>query len=142
MPTSTIIGIVIAVVIVLAVLSLLARQVMLRRHLRQRFGPEYEREVESQDSRRAAERELADREKRHDKLELHAISPTARDSFTLRWTHVQEEFVDRPSAAVTDADRLLTDLMAERGYPTEGFEQQSTDLSVEHAGPINAHPEA
>lgn len=142
MSVPTIIGIVVAVVVVLVLVSLLTRQVAQRRHLRRVFGPEYERAVENQDDRRAAEQELAEREKRHEKLELHPISPTARDTYTRRWNHVQEEFVDRPTDAVTEADRLLTDLMAERGYPTQGFEQQLSDLSVEHAETINEYREA
>lgn len=40
--------------------------------------------------------------------------------------------MDRPQDAVHDADRLVTSLMHDRGYPTEGFEQQMKDLSVEH----------
>ncbi len=45
---------------------------------------------------------------------------------------MQDEFVDRPEQAVHDADQLVTSLMHERGYPTEGFDQQLKDLSVEH----------
>lgn len=36
-----------------------------------------------------------------------------------REARVQEQFVDRPDDAVHDADRLVTTLMSERGYPTE-----------------------
>jgi hypothetical protein len=31
----------------------------------------------------------------------------------------------------------VTALMAERGYPTEGYEQQLADLSVEHANTLD-----
>ncbi|MGW3599623.1 hypothetical protein ACWD60_33700, partial [Streptomyces sp. NPDC005167] len=65
-------GIVIAiiVVVVLIVLAVGVWMAVRRRHLRERFGPEYERAVESGDSRAAAERDLRDREQRHDDLDL------------------------------------------------------------------------
>ncbi|MFB8033866.1 hypothetical protein ACFC5Z_13070 [Streptomyces sp. NPDC056004] len=47
-----------------------------------------------------------------------------------RRTGTQEWFVDHPDEAVHDADRLVTALMSERGYPTKGFEQQARDLCI------------
>ncbi|MEV7612014.1 hypothetical protein [Streptomyces sp. NPDC089799] len=38
----------------------------------------------------------------------------------------------RPGDAVARADRLVTHLMRDRGYPTEGYDQRLHDLSVEH----------
>jgi len=124
-------AIIIAIVVVLA-LAAVAVSLMRRRHLRDRFGPEYERTVEESDGRRTAERELREREKRHDALDIKPLPPVSRDRYTQEWSSVQEEFVDRPQDAVHDADRLVTSLMHDRGYPTEGFEQQMKDLSVEH----------
>lgn len=46
---------------------------------------------------------------------------------------VQEHFVDGPDRAVGEADRLVTTLMSECGYPTESYEQQKRDLSVERS---------
>ena len=61
-------AIVILVVVLLAVLFaagwFLGGQARSRR-LRNRFGPEYDRHLESAENRRAAERELTEREKRH-----------------------------------------------------------------------------
>ncbi|WP_328624152.1 hypothetical protein OHA88_03405 [Streptomyces sp. NBC_00353] len=127
-------GIVIAiiVVVVLIVLAVGLWMAARRRHLRERFGPEYERAVEAGDSRTAAERDLRDREQRHDDLDLKPLAPTARQQYTQDWSSVQEHFVDRPREAVGEADQLVTRLMKERGYPTEGYEQQVKDLSVEH----------
>ncbi|GDY28401.1 hypothetical protein [Gandjariella thermophila] len=142
MAAPTIVGIVAVMVIVLVLLSMLVRQLAQHRHLRRVFGPEYEHAVASAESRRAAERELAEREKRHDDLELRPIPPTARERYTRRWNQVQEEFVDKPTEAVAEADQLLTELMAERGYPTQGFEQQLGDLSVEHAETVSSYREA
>jgi hypothetical protein len=130
MSTGIIIAIVVVVVLVaLAVILWLANR---RRQLRERFGPEYDRTVEAGDSRTAAERELRAREQRHDDLDLKPLPSTARQQYTQDWSSVQEHFVDRPREAVGEADQLVTRLMKERGYPTEGYEQQVKDLSVEH----------
>jgi hypothetical protein len=140
MSTGTIIGIVIAVVVILVVIAVLA---MMRRrtHLRRQFGPEYERTVREH-PRREAERELAQREKRHSKLDIKELSPTLRDRYSQHWALVQEQFVDRPAASVDEADRLVTALMAERGYPTEDYDQQVADLSVGHAQALGHYREA
>ncbi|MGW2648824.1 hypothetical protein ACWC2T_28855 [Streptomyces sp. NPDC001393] len=101
--------------------------------LRERYGPEYERTVDAADSRLAVERELSAREKRHDRLDIKPLPDRLRERYTRDWDHVQHEFVDRPEDAVHDADRLVTSVMQERGYPTEGYDQQLKDLSVEHS---------
>lgn len=143
MSTGAVIGIVIVVLVVLAVVAVLLRMYMQRQRLRAKFGPEYERAVETSDNRLAAERELTEREKQHAELDLRPLSPAARENYARHWTLIQEKFVDSPPSAVTEADRLVTDLMGERGYPTEGFDQQLTVLSVEHASTLehyrNAH---
>ncbi|MBD0691784.1 hypothetical protein [Streptomyces sp. CBMA123] len=120
----------IAVVVVLAVAVLWF--VNRRRRLRERFGPEYERTVNRSDSRIAAERELRERELRHQELDIRPLPAEARQRYSQDWIQVQQEFVDRPGAAVQDADRLVTTLMRDRGYPTENYEQRLRDLSVEH----------
>ncbi|MFF8730470.1 hypothetical protein ACF073_28910 [Streptomyces sp. NPDC015171] len=132
MSTGTLLAIIIPIVVVLALAAVAVTLMTRRRHLRERFGPEYERTVEGSDSRLAAERELKARERRHDALDIKPLPPVSRDRYTREWNGVQAEFVDRPEDAVHDADRLVTSLMHDRGYPTEGFEQQMKDLSVEH----------
>ncbi|GED88629.1 hypothetical protein ACFC08_38990 [Streptomyces sp. NPDC056112] len=132
MSTGTLLAIIIPIVVVLALAAVAVSLMTRRRHLRERFGPEYERTVEGSDSRLAAERELRERERRHDSLDIKPLPPVSRDRYTREWSSVQDEFVDRPQDAVHDADRLVTSLMHDRGYPTEGFDQQMKDLSVEH----------
>ncbi|WP_405689723.1 hypothetical protein [Streptomyces sp. NBC_00057] len=129
---STGISIAIVVVVVLVALALVLWLAIRRRHLRDRFGPEYERAVETGGSRMAAERDLRAREQRHDDLDVKSLTPTARQQYAQQWNGVQEHFVDSPDEAVGEADQLVTRLMRERGYPTEGYEQQVKDLSVEH----------
>ncbi|GAA0593032.1 hypothetical protein [Streptomyces crystallinus] len=134
MSVTVVVIIIVAAVLVLAACAVAARVVMVRRRreLQERFGPEYERTVEARDSRRAGEQELREREERHDALDIKPLPAAVRDRYSLDWARVQEQFVDRPDDAVHDADRLVTTLMGERGYPTEGYEQQLKDLSVEH----------
>ncbi|MER6214226.1 MULTISPECIES: hypothetical protein [unclassified Streptomyces] len=132
MSTSTLIAVVVVgVVVVLAItltLGLLAR----RRHLRDRFGPEYERTVKEKGGRMAAERDLHAREVRHDKLDIRELPPERRSQFADRWGEVQQHFVDQPAGAVDEADDLVVKLMRERGYPTDGYHGAVRDLSVEH----------
>jgi hypothetical protein len=45
---------------------------------------------------------------------------------------VQARFVDDPEEAVGDADRLIQEVMSDRGYPVDDFEQRAADVSVEH----------
>ncbi|WP_249345371.1 hypothetical protein [Microbispora sp. H11081] len=135
-------------VVIVAVLVILAVGYLVsagnrRRHLRDRFGPEYERAVRESDSRRDAEQELRAREERHAKLDIRPLDPRTREQYARKWTEVQERFVDAPGFAVTEADALVTAVMAERGYPTDDFEQRLSDLSVAHAATLdhyrNAH---
>ncbi|MEU7641949.1 hypothetical protein [Streptomyces sp. NPDC039016] len=129
----SLITIIIAVAVVVVLCAVAAWVITTRRRkLRERFGPEYERTVEAKDSRRAGERELREREERHDALDIKPLPSSVRERYTQDWTRVQQRFVDRPDDAVHEADRLVTTLMSERGYPTEGYEQQMKDLSVEH----------
>lgn len=142
MSTVVVVVIVIVVIVALGAVAFFARGQARRRGLQQRFGPEYDRTVESHESTREAEQELKAREKRHDELEIHPLDPAARERHLAEWRQVQERFVDAPEEAVTEADRLLVLVMGERGYPTEGYEQQLSDLSVEHASTIDRYRQA
>lgn len=131
---STAIWVVIAVAVVAALIAAvyLARTRARTQRLRRRFGPEYDRTLENEGGRTAAERELRSREQRHDDLELHDLDPRRREQYREQWVRVQERFVDTPEAAVEQADGLVTVVMGERGYPTHGFEDKVAHLSVEH----------
>ncbi|GAB2532020.1 hypothetical protein GCM10027167_41120 [Nocardia heshunensis] len=122
-----------AVLILIAATIVFLRPMLRRRRLRDRFGPEYDRVVEDSDHRRNAERELTDRERRHADFDLRALSPDRQAHYRAQWAGIQEQFVDNPADATQDADRLVTTVMAERGYPTDNYDQQLADLSVEHA---------
>ena len=60
------------------------------------------------------------------------FSPDARRRYATRWQDVQAEFVDSPMDAVSRADDLVSEVMTDRGYPMEAFEQRVADVSVDH----------
>lgn len=100
--------------------------------LAERFGPEYGRALEEAGDRKAAERDLAEREKRVSKLDIRRLDPQERDRFGEAWTNVQAQFVDDPSSAIGQADALVQRVMDARGYPVADFEQRASDISVDH----------
>lgn len=102
------------------------------RALQDRFGSEYDRTVDKEGGRRGAERELREREKRHDELELQPLSAEARSRYLQKWHATQERFVDDPKGAGAEADQLVQQVMRDRGYPVEDFDQQAADISVDH----------
>ena len=137
-------SVIILVVVVLVVLVVVAALVMAsrRRALKQRFGPEYDRAVAEGDSRLAAERELRERERRHAQLELRELSPESRERYAASWEQIQAKFLDEPNAAVSEADELVTRLIAERGYPTGDYDEQVANLSVDHARTLGHYRDA
>ena len=100
--------------------------------LKQQFGPEYDRTVAETGEQQAAERELAARKRKRDKLDIRPLTPDALQAYSHRWRQVQTAFVDSPSSALDDADRLLTEVMHERGYPVDDFDRRAADISVDH----------
>ena len=133
---------IVIVVLGLAALAAVAWFLMRRRELQQRFGPEYDRTVEESDNRLAAEKELRERESRHAELELRELDPAARARYTEQWQQIQTRFVDAPENAVGAADDLVTELIAERGYPTDDYDERLSHLSVEHARVLSDYREA
>jgi hypothetical protein len=128
----------VAIVVVLVVIALIIAFTMTarRRRLQQRFGPEYDRAVNEQDSRLRAEAELTERQRRVRKLNIRPLSEAARTRYLAQWQEIQEQFVDEPEAAVTDAYSLVTTVMRERGYPATDDDQAMADLSVDHAATV------
>jgi FtsZ-interacting cell division protein ZipA len=131
---NTWVWIVIGVVVAIVVLGVLFSALRTRRSrsLQDQFGREYDRTVDKAGGRREAERELAERQKRHDELELKPLSPEARERYLQQWQQTQSRFVDDPTGAVSEADDLVNRVMRERGYPVDDFEQRAADISVEH----------
>lgn len=122
-------------VVVLVVLGVVLWSVSRRRRsarLKEHFGPEYERTVGELGEEKAAEAELLERQKKRKKLDIVELSPEARQEHAAMWQRVQTDFVDDPQDAVGRAERLVTRVMRERGYPIDDFEQRAADISVDH----------
>src|ERR687885_1772158 len=122
-------------IVVLVVVVILVAVLMRQRRtagLRDRFGPEYDRTVESTDDRRGAEQQLLDRAKRRDRLDIRPLPEAARARYAEQWRAIQERFIDDPAGSVGSAHTLLDQVMGERGYPTRNFEEQADLVSVDH----------
>ncbi|WP_406435493.1 hypothetical protein OHB00_16075 [Streptomyces sp. NBC_00631] len=142
MSTGLIIAIVIvaAVVVVAAVLAARSRGSG-PQGLKRRFGPEYERTVAQHGGdTKAAERELAERVQRHGGLHERELDPAERERYAARWTTAQEHFVESPRESVTEADRLLAEVAAARGFPAGAqYDEQVAALSVHHADHVDGY---
>lgn len=135
MEPETIIMIVIGVVVLLA-LGLGAGWFLGNRRrsaeLRERFGPEYDHTVQTIGDKRKAEEELETRRKRVESLNIRQLSSSEREHYLREWRAIQADFVDRPRHAIREADRLIQDVMQDRGYPVSDFEQRAADISVHY----------
>src|SRR5262245_61664755 len=134
------IGIGILVVVAIAVVAMLAGRRSSR--LQRQFGPEYDRTMKRAHGRRAGERELRERQRRREELDIRPLDAEARDRYAEEWRRVQAEFVDSPGAAVAEADVLVMRVMRDRGYPTEDFDRRTADVSVEHPQVVENYREA
>ena len=132
MDNQTVLLIVVVALVVVAIAAVLYTRSQRSRHLRSRFGPQYDRAVEESGGRGKAEANLHKLEKRVQKFDIRPLSTTERDRFVMSWRDVQATFVDNPETAVTRADQLLGEVMGARGYPVGDFDQRAADLSVDH----------
>ena len=134
MSTTAVIVVVVAIIVVAVLLgaALMAEQNRRRRRLRTRFGPEYDRAVNAAGSPKEAEQELQGRLDRRDSLVIRPLSAAQRDRYQQDWRQVQGVFVDEPTTALGQADALVTNVMADRGYPMEDFDRQAELVSVDH----------
>jgi hypothetical protein len=138
--------VVVAIIVVLAVILIAAIVIARRRnrsaHLKQHFGPEYERELQQRGDPAKAEAALAEREARVHKLTIRDLPATERAAYADEWAAVQRRFVDDPSLAVTEADRLVNRVMNARGYPMADFDQRAADISVNYPGVVQNYRSA
>lgn len=125
-------AIVILVLVALIAIGFLLTRQRNSRRLAARFGPEYRRVVAARGDRAKAEAELKARERRVERFKIEPLAPEEAARFGDRWRELQTHFVDDPRAVVAEADVLVRELMAKRGYPMADFERQAADISVDH----------
>jgi hypothetical protein len=121
-----------AAIVVLALVVRALAQSRRRAGLRDHYGPEYDRTVGSVGSRRKAERELTEREKTHETLDIRPLSEAARDRYSDDWQRAEKRFVDDPELAAREADSIVKSVLQERGYPSDDFDAQAAAISVDH----------
>jgi hypothetical protein len=130
------IWIIVTGVLVIALLGLAAWFLSQKRkqsaRLQQRFGAEYGRTVGELGGRTKAESELKAREERVGLLAITSLAPAEATRFSQAWNALQGRFVDNPKGVVVQADQLVRELMAKRGYPVGDFERRAADISVDH----------
>ena len=137
---------VVIVVIVAVVLFLLLVFSTARRRrsdaLRQHYGPEYDHTLQHSNGKVEAESELLARSKRREQLDIHPLGPEARKRLNAAWFEAKADFVDDPDRAIAKADELVQDVMRQRGYPIDSFEQQAADVSVGHPEVVSQYRSA
>ncbi|GAA2276055.1 hypothetical protein GCM10010145_38820 [Streptomyces ruber] len=140
-------GVIIALIVIVAAVVVIAAVVLRRNRgghgggLRHRFGPEYDRTLARHDGdKKAAEAELEERVRRHGSLRPRSLEPAERERYEVRWTALQERFVDSPREALAEADRLLGEVAGARGFPDGGrYDEQLDALSVHHAHHVHGY---
>src|SRR4051812_8197531 len=70
--------------------------------LREQFGPEYDRALNTSGDQRRAEQELTARKERVEELHIRPLSQTDRERFSAAWTQTQSRFVDDPPRAIEE----------------------------------------
>jgi len=131
----------VGVVVVVVALAFLLVDRRRSRQLQEKFGPEYGRTVADRGDRRVAESELRERKQVRERLDITPLSERQRERYAGEWEQVQSDFVEGPSEAVAEADRLVAEVMRERGYPVDDFEQQAAIVSVDHPDVENNYRE-
>jgi hypothetical protein len=132
--SSTAVWILIAAIALILILAVIIRSRRRRRMMLQdRFGTEYDHAVEETGRRSRAERELQGRIEERDRLDIRSLDTQERTEFSRQWTDTQTLFVDDPPAALSQADRVVQNVMRRRGYPVGDFAESAAVLSVDHS---------
>jgi hypothetical protein len=133
---------VIVVVVLVCAVGVLALRQRRSSRLREGFGPEYDRVLRERGDQGAAEAELRERRERRRSYDIRPLDRGARERYAERWRVMQARFVDQPASSLGDADELVAEVMRERGYPVEDFEQQAADVSVDHPVVVDHYRQA
>jgi len=131
----TLIAIVVVVIVVLAIgaaVATIGKRKRDSKQLQGRFGPEYDRALEQHGDKKEAEGHLKQREERHAGLNIQPLAPEQQQHFAGEWRNLQARFVDAPQEAVRESDHLVREVMRQRGYPVDNFDQRADDISVDH----------
>lgn len=134
-----VIFVILLIAMVIAVIAWTVVQRRRSRRLKRRFGSEYELTVSEFHNRGNAEAELLKREKRVAGLQIVPLTPADAVRFSQAWSALQSRFIDSPRGVVVEADHLVRELMAKRGYPMGEFESMAADISVDHPSVVSTY---
>jgi hypothetical protein len=137
LPMNTLILVVVLIALAMGVVAWYVMQRQRSVHLKRRFGAEYDRAVKELGGRVKAEAELTKRQERVAGLKITRLTPADTVRFSQAWNTLQGRFVDNPKGVVTEADLLVRELMAKRGYPMGDFELRAADISVDYPGIVS-----
>lgn len=130
--TYTIITVILILVIFGAILGADFARRKRSQRLHDRFGPEYDKAVQTMGGEKKAQTELDERQKHVDTLDIRPLSDRERERYLADWSAVQSKFVDEPGQAIVAADRLIIEVMQIRAYPVSDFEQRAADISIKY----------
>jgi hypothetical protein len=122
---------IVVVLVVVAAIALLSIARYRRRTAREEFGPEFERLAQERGSEKEAERELRARREKVDS-QIRPLSDNSRRHYREEWERVERTFVDNPPLALEQADRVVTDILSERNFPTESRQEATDAVGVTH----------
>lgn len=133
---SVIIGAVVAVLVVALVVFLIVRRSRRRRleMAREEYGPEYQRLAEERGSEERAEKELRER---RGKVEdrVRPLPDESRERFDEEWrVQVEQTFINDPTAALDEADRVIERVLVERNFPVDSRREASEGLGATYPG--------
>jgi hypothetical protein len=127
---------IIAVVVILVIMGAIMAPLFARRRRSQKFqnkyGPEYDRTVQTAGNEKKAQAELTGRQKHMDTLNIRPLSVSERERYQAEWTTIQAKFVDQPGQATVEADHLIMEVMKVRAYPVSDFDQRAADISINY----------
>ncbi|HEX4747368.1 MAG TPA: hypothetical protein VFU99_10865 [Gaiellaceae bacterium] len=104
-----------------------------RAHLKERFGPEYDRAV-SDVGLGSAEKRLTQAEREYEDVRIRPLPTAARERYLEEWRQAEARFVADPGDAARLAERLVERVLEERGYPTaeDDPDRRLTLVAVDH----------
>jgi len=130
--TYIIIGVVLVLVVLGAVFAVVSSRRQRSKGFQNKYGPEYDRIVQSAGNEKKAQAELDERQKHVETMNIRPLSISERERYQSEWKAIQAKFVDQPGQATVEADHLIMEVMKVRAYPVSDFEQRAADISVNY----------
>lgn len=117
------VGLALLALVLLALVRIKSR----RSHLKDRFGPEYDRAV-ADTGTGSAERRLHGVERDRDELDIRPLSGAARERYLEEWRSAEARFVNDPRDAARSAGRIVDRVVEDRGYSGDADAERRVDL--------------